>query len=90
MCQRHRGNLPAKTNEKTAFSPFAGKAEAERPRNFKHIIYLFILFIYLFIEDGNASMPEQVKRPNPWRKKMMIYSFMQICDTLLTQFATLC
>jgi hypothetical protein len=23
-------------------------------------------------KDGNASMPEQVKRPNPWRKKMMI------------------
>jgi len=22
--------------------------------------------------DGNASMPEQVKRPNPWRKKMMV------------------
>jgi len=22
--------------------------------------------------DGNASMPEQVKRPNPWRKKMMM------------------
>ena len=22
--------------------------------------------------DGNASMPEQVKRPNPWRKMMMI------------------
>jgi hypothetical protein len=22
--------------------------------------------------DGNASMPEQVKRPNPWKKKMMI------------------
>jgi hypothetical protein len=21
--------------------------------------------------DGNASMPEQVKRPNPWRKMMM-------------------
>jgi len=20
--------------------------------------------------DGNASMPEQVKRPNPWRKTM--------------------
>jgi hypothetical protein len=20
--------------------------------------------------DGNASMPEQVKRPNPWRKIM--------------------
>jgi hypothetical protein len=25
-------------------------------------------------KDGNASMPEQVKRPNPWRrrKKMMM------------------
>jgi len=22
--------------------------------------------------DGNASMPEQVKRPNPWTKMMMI------------------
>jgi len=22
--------------------------------------------------DGNASMPEQVKRPNPWRKVMMM------------------
>jgi hypothetical protein len=22
--------------------------------------------------DGNASMPEQVKRPNPWRKTMMM------------------
>jgi len=21
--------------------------------------------------DDNASMPEEVKRPNPWRKKMM-------------------
>jgi hypothetical protein len=21
--------------------------------------------------DGNASMPEQVKQPNPWRKMMM-------------------
>jgi hypothetical protein len=21
---------------------------------------------------GNASMPEQVNRPNPWRKKMMM------------------
>jgi hypothetical protein len=20
-------------------------------------------------KDGNASMPEQVKRPNPWRRK---------------------
>jgi len=22
--------------------------------------------------DGNASMPEKVKRPNPWRKMMMM------------------
>jgi hypothetical protein len=22
--------------------------------------------------DGNASMPEQVKRPNPWRQMMMM------------------
>jgi len=22
--------------------------------------------------DSNASMPEQVKRPNPWMKKMMM------------------
>jgi len=22
--------------------------------------------------DGNVSMPEQFKRPNPWRKKMMM------------------
>jgi len=22
--------------------------------------------------DGNASMPEQVKRPNPWRKMLMM------------------
>jgi len=24
--------------------------------------------------DGNASMPERVKRPNPWRKMMMMLS----------------
>jgi hypothetical protein len=23
-------------------------------------------------KEGNASMPEQFKRPNPWRKMMMI------------------
>jgi hypothetical protein len=22
--------------------------------------------------DGNASMPEKIKRPNPWRKMMML------------------
>jgi hypothetical protein len=26
--------------------------------------------------DGNASMPEQVKRPNPWRKLMMMMMMM--------------
>jgi len=25
--------------------------------------------------DGNASMPEQVKRPNPWRKMMMMMNY---------------
>jgi t-SNARE complex subunit (syntaxin) len=24
------------------------------------------------VDDGNASMPEQVKRPNPWKKKKMM------------------
>ena len=28
--------------------------------------------------DGNASMPEQVKRPNPWRKMMMMMMMMMI------------
>ena len=26
--------------------------------------------------DGKASMPEQVKRPNPWRKMMMMMKMM--------------
>ena len=25
--------------------------------------------------DGNTSMPEQVKRRNPWRKKMMMIMY---------------
>ena len=33
--------------------------------------------------DGNASMPEQVKRPNPWRKMMMmIYMCVCVCVCL--------
>jgi hypothetical protein len=28
--------------------------------------------------DGNASMPEQVKRPNPWRKTMMMMMMMTV------------
>ena len=27
--------------------------------------------------DGNESMPEQVKRPNPWRKMMMMMMMMK-------------
>jgi len=30
--------------------------------------------------DGNASMPEQVKRPNPWKKKKK--KKMNICNQL--------
>jgi len=26
-------------------------------------------------KDGNASMPEQVKRPNPWKKMMLMMNF---------------
>ena len=26
--------------------------------------------------DGNTSMPEQVKRPNPWRKTMMMICYL--------------
>jgi hypothetical protein len=29
-------------------------------------------------KDGKASMPEQVKRPNPWRKIMMMMMMMMI------------
>jgi len=28
--------------------------------------------------DGNASMPEQIKRPNPWRKIMMMMTMMMM------------
>ena len=28
--------------------------------------------------DGNASMPKQVKRPNPWRKKKKMMMMMMI------------
>ena len=28
--------------------------------------------------DGNASMPEQVKRPNPWRKMKMMMMMMMM------------
>jgi hypothetical protein len=28
-------------------------------------------------KDGNASMPEQAKRPNPWRKMMMMITIIE-------------
>jgi len=37
--------------------------------------------------DGNASIPEQVKRPNPWRKMMMmmmIYIYIYIYTHIYT------
>jgi hypothetical protein len=39
-------------------------------------------------KDGNASMPEQVERPNPWRKMMMmtkrIFIYGLECHKVLT------
>jgi hypothetical protein len=31
--------------------------------------------------DGNASMPEQINRPNPWRKMMMMMMIMMMMIT---------
>jgi hypothetical protein len=44
-------------------------------------------------KDGNASMPEQVKRPNSWRKMMimMIRNFITtIAYKMPTRFSTCC
>jgi hypothetical protein len=32
-------------------------------------------------KDGNASMPGQIKRPNPWRNMMIeyIYTYIFVC-----------
>ena len=58
----------------------------------------FQIYIYIFIfihtpkkkgiadaagNDGNASMPEQVKRPDPWRKKRMVI-YCNLCVTFNT------
>jgi hypothetical protein len=32
-------------------------------------------------KEGNASMPEQVKRPNPWMMMMMMMKFHAFCMT---------
>jgi hypothetical protein len=39
--------------------------------------------------DGKALMPEQVKRPNPWRKMMMINSE-TMTSSCMTQYAISC
>jgi hypothetical protein len=30
-------------------------------------------------KEGNTSMPEQVKQPNPWRKMMMFMIMINLC-----------
>ena len=35
--------------------------------------------------DGNASIPETVKRPNPWRKMMMMISSVVQSNTFIVQ-----
>jgi len=36
--------------------------------------------------DGNASMPEHVKRPNPWRKMMMIKNYVYAFVGVLVKY----
>ena len=39
--------------------------------------------------DGNASMPEQFKRRNPWRKMMMMISVCHLCGFLQSAWTKL-
>jgi hypothetical protein len=32
--------------------------------------------------DGNASMPEQVKRPKPWRKMVIYFTTLSVNPTI--------
>jgi hypothetical protein len=34
--------------------------------------------------DGNASMPEDFKRPNPWRKMMMMMMMIMMMMMMIT------
>jgi len=36
--------------------------------------------------DGNASMPEKVKRPNPWRKMMMMNNITEVKKRICQSF----
>jgi hypothetical protein len=38
--------------------------------------------------DGNASMPEQVKRPNPWRKKKKKKKEMMMMMMMMRQLSS--
>jgi len=39
--------------------------------------------------DGDASMPEQVKRPNPWRKMMMMMMITKHADRIYFSYLSL-
>jgi hypothetical protein len=36
-------------------------------------------------KDGNASMPERAKRPNPWMKLIIIITIIIIVDIIVKQ-----
>ena len=38
--------------------------------------------------DGNVSIPEQVKRPNPWRKMMMMITTVLFGKNVATEIYT--
>jgi len=40
--------------------------------------------------DGNESMPEQVKRPNPWRKMMMMMIYMHFVCVCVCVYSPVC
>ena len=40
-------------------------------------------------KDGDASMPEQAKRPKPWRKMMMMIGLRKFVCTVLTDYLSL-
>ena len=39
-------------------------------------------------DDGNASMPVQVKRPNPWRKMSMMMMMMMMTNPLAARYSS--
>jgi len=41
-------------------------------------------------KNGNASMPEQVKRTNPWRKMMMMMMMMMVVVVVVVMMMMVC